>query len=53
MEPNIDDIRRLDGKIYAMLSPKENVVFNYFVAHGRKHCVSIIVGYPVTSHLPR
>lgn len=39
--PSIEAIRALHGRIYAMLSPDEEVVLDFYVAQGRKFDISV------------
>ena len=40
---NIDDILKLDGKTFAMLSPAEYEVFKYYRSQGRKFGVEVTI----------
>jgi len=41
--PAIDDVKALDGKIFAMLTERENEVLNFYRDQGRKFGVSVSV----------
>jgi hypothetical protein len=39
--PSIDAVRALDGRIFAMLTPNEEEVLNFYRAQGRKFSVTV------------
>lgn len=41
--PSIEEVKALDGRIFAMLNPGEEAVLNFYRAHGRKFCVSVSI----------
>jgi hypothetical protein len=41
--PTLDAIKSLDGRIFAMLSPDEQAVFDFYRAQGRKFDVAVVV----------
>jgi hypothetical protein len=41
--PTIDEVKALDGKIFAMLSEREMVVLNYYRDQGRKFGVALSI----------
>lgn len=43
MTPSLEAIQQLDGKLYAMLSPQEEEVLEFFVQQGRKFDVAVSV----------
>lgn len=42
-EFNIDEVKALDGKIFAMLTERENEVLNFYRNQGRKFGVSLLI----------
>lgn len=43
MENRIEAVKVLNGKIFAMLTPEEEAVFNFYLDQGRKFGVSVSV----------
>lgn len=41
--PTIDEVKALDGKIFAMLSEREMDVLNFYRLRGRKYGVAVAV----------
>lgn len=41
--PSIDEVKALDGKIFAMLSDRENEVYKFYRNQGRKYGVAISI----------
>ncbi|WP_212749150.1 hypothetical protein [Marinobacter shengliensis] len=41
--PTTEEVKALDGKIFAMLTERETHVFDFFRMYGRKHGVAIQV----------
>jgi hypothetical protein len=41
--PTIDQIKALDGRIFAMLTPEEAAVLDFYRAQGRKYDVAISI----------
>ena len=41
--PTIDQVKALDGKIFAMLTTEEEAVLNFYRAQGRKHGITVSI----------
>jgi hypothetical protein len=42
-EPTVEEVKALDGKIFAMLTERENEVLNFYRDRGRKFGVSVSI----------
>ena len=43
MRPTIEEVKAIDGKIFAMLNERENEVLNYYRDQGRKFGVAVSI----------
>lgn len=42
-QPGIDAIKALDGKLFAMLTPAEEIILNFYRDQGRKYGVTVTI----------
>lgn len=42
-QPSIEDVKALDGRIFAMLNPDEEAVLNFYRDQGRKFGVAVSI----------